>query len=292
MSQTDDPRRIPLRRWVGCGVVAGGVVIVAGLLIVFIDRSRALAAKVGSQNNLRALSLLGTPYTRNDLGAVVPTRPPGGVQSVWPGTVMNAGLAPAERLSWVVHALPMLSEPALDMARLVEQIDQKEAWNRGANEAVSRTVLRTLQCPGWPVLPETGEPAVTMYVGIAGVGPDAAELQPTNHRAGAFRYDAATSLATISNADGLSSTLLFGVTRRDNGPWIRGGPATLRPLLAEPDAGPLVGPGGQFGGTLAGGTWFALCDGSVRWFSDRTPPAVLLSMATIAAGTADIPTDE
>ena len=42
---------------------------------------------------------------------------------------------------------------------------------------------------------------------------------------------------------------------------------------------PLVG--GQFGGYFPSGANFALCDGSVRTFSVRTTPTVLLGLATI-----------
>ena len=42
--------------------------------------------------------------------------------------------------------------------------------------------------------------------------------------------------------------------------------------------------GGQFGGFFPGGANFALCDGSVRVFTPRTTPGVLLRMATIAGG--------
>jgi hypothetical protein len=72
------------------------------------------------------------------------------------------------------------------------------------------------------------------------------------------------------------------------GPWLRGGHATVRGLSDAPDAPPLIGVGGQFGGYFPAGAHFALCDGSVRLFTPRTAPQVLLSYATIAGRESDM----
>jgi len=73
---------------------------------------------------------------------------------------------------------------------------------------------------------------------------------------------------------------LYGETRADVGPWLRGGPSTTRALDGTAGAPLLVG--GQFGGYFPTVAQFALCDGSVRAFTTRTEPQVLLNMATIA----------
>ncbi|CAN5228993.1 hypothetical protein BH11PLA2_BH11PLA2_21450 [soil metagenome] len=286
---------IPLRRWVGLGVLAAVAFLAFGFVIMFVTRTREQAAKVTCQNNLRALALLGTPYTRGDSGLVLPAKNSKSAASVWAGTVMNDKLQPHQRLSWVVEALPMLLEPSVDTAKLLQSIDKSKAWEQSPNLEASQRLLRTLQCPASPVLPAPGQPAVTMYVGISGVGKNSALFpltEPLSNRAGAFRYDSATPLAVISAHDGLSQTLLFGQTTSDLGPWMQGGLSTVRGLEDIEGAKPLIGVGGQFGGTIAGGCWFALCDGSVRFFRTTTEPKVLYALATIAGGKTEFALDE
>ena len=101
-------------------------------------------------------------------------------------------------------------------------------------------------------------------------------------RAGAFRYDAATPFDRIG--DGLSQTLLLGETANDVGPWLRGGPSTVRGLDDGKSAKPLIGAGGQFGGYYPNGAYFAMCDGSVRNITPQITRGVLLDLATIDGG--------
>ena len=80
-------------------------------------------------------------------------------------------------------------------------------------------------------------PGVTHYVGIAGVGEEAAQL-PTDHpRAGIFGYDRKVSHENIK--DGLSLTMTVVETATANGPWTAGGRATVRGL--DPNDPPYLG---------------------------------------------------
>ena len=100
--------------------------------------------------------------------------------------------------------------------------------------------------------------------------------------AGAFRYDAATPFDRIG--DGLGQTLLLGETANDLGPWLRGGPSTVRGMDDGTGAKPLIGAGGQFGGYYPNGAYFAMCDGSVRNITPQVSRDVLLNLATIDGG--------
>jgi prepilin-type processing-associated H-X9-DG protein len=136
------------------------------------------------------------------------------------------------------------------------------------------------------------EPAcLTPYVGVAGVGTDAPSLPAGHRNAGVFGYDRRTALADVK--DGTSNTLLILESARDNGPWARGGPATLRGL--DRTDSPYLGTGRPFGGThfaenilfwrgRSTGCNAAMADGSVRFLQEAIAPRVLEALATIAGG--------
>ena len=69
---------------------------------------------------------------------------------------------------------------------------------------------------------------MTSYVGIAGLGPNAAELPVEDPRAGVFGFDRSTPLIEIT--DGTATTMAVAETAESNGPWKAGGPATVRGL--------------------------------------------------------------
>jgi hypothetical protein len=255
--------------------------VLFGVGMTFLSTSRDRSNHAGCMNNLRALALLDTPFEIKE-GVPVPVKGAKVASSVWPGTVPNAALSSEQRLSWAVLALPSFDE------KLAVKIDRAAAWNAPPNREPGCKVLRTLICPAHvPSLPP-GEPAPTMYVGIAGLGNDAATLpltEPLSPRAGAFRYDAATPFDIIQKHDGVSQTFLFGQTINDIGPWIRGGPSTVRGLDDAANAKPILArTGGQFGGPFLDGSFFAFVDSSVRLFSYGTDPKILKSLATIAGG--------
>lgn len=273
-----------MRRLITIGILVLMLLLLAGLGLVYLNQSRAAANRAGCRNNLRMLAMMGTPFVNVD-GQVMVAKDAKLPASVWPGTIANAALAPEERLSWVVLALPTLSEPNLgdDWKR----IDRDVKWDAPANRKVAEAVLRTMISPGHVPPLTAGEPAPAMYVGIAGLGNDAATLsltEPLSPRAGAFRYDAVTPFEVIIRHDGVSQSFLFGQTISDLGPWIRGGSSTVRgfeesrPILARS--------GGQFGGALSEGSFFAFVDGSVRLFRYETDVNILKALATIAGGPA------
>lgn len=271
-----------MRRILTIVIVLLSSLIVLGLGLTWFSKSRDARNHLTCRNHLRILALLGTPYEIKDDMLRVDAKAPVPM-NVWPGTVFNAALRPEERLSWVVLALPTWAKGS------TLTLDRNLGWNQPPNREAARQVLRVLICPAAEQKLTDDEPAPTMYVGIAGVGRDAAELPlsaPLSPDAGAFRYDSATPLELIARHDGLSRTLLFGQTTRNLGPWIRGGPSTVRGITD--DVPILAWRGGQFGGAFADGAHFAFCDGSVRFFRYGTDEAILRSLATIAGGPLNI----
>ncbi len=243
-------------------------IVVLGLLLLFgltllpplVLKLRQTSFRVGCANHLRILA--------NFNDRLIPS-----------GTVANAALTPEKRLSWLVSVLPRLPEDGVRGQDLAGRIEAALPWDAPGNAAVARTRIVTFLCPAKPPPADSERPALTQYVGLAGLGLDAAELSGPDlpPRAGCFRYGAPTPLTAIT--DGLSNTLLLGETDRNLGPWLRGGPATVRGL--DPEDTPYLGPGDPFGGNHPDGANFALADGSVRFFSNAIEPAVFRALLTI-----------
>jgi hypothetical protein len=272
------------RRWVA--VISGVllVLITMGLIITYLQKARMNANLAASQNNLRQLALFAAHHAEPKAG-LDPTKMP---REVPAATVPLAGYPPEERLSWFVHVLPALDQRRQDVVGLVAQINDQEPWRVERNQQAARTPLLVALAPVNTPRTPPDQPALTCYVGIAGLGLDAPTMllpprpEPTPARAGAFRYDATTPFDRID--DGLSQTLLMGETAADLGPWLRGGTSTVRGIDVRPDALPLFGARGQFGGYFPQGGNFALCDGSVRSVTPRISPEVFNRLATIAEG--------
>lgn len=256
---------------VGLFIFAG-----VGLVITYVVKLRGTADDVRCKNNLREITLFAAHFSGPQ-----PKQPRKFVDLIPAGTVVLLGVPPEERLSWFVSVLPGLDQKRQDIIPLLAGLDEKQPWAAPPNQLVARTRLLVALCPGNPPETAADQPAASSYVGIAGLGTDAATLPlPPSPRAGCFRYDAPTPFEAIT--DGLSQSLMMGERSGDVGPWLRGGPFTLRGLDDGPDAQLLIGPGGQFGGNHPNGTNFAFADGSVRFFTDRTDPKVLYGLATIA----------
>lgn len=262
-------------------VIVGGLLVFAlvGLAIPYVMKMRARADVVTCRNNLRELAQFAAHFSGPN-----PKQPRKDVDLIPPGTIFLPGVPPDERLSWVVSVLPVLDQKRHDAVKLLAVIDEKQPWPAAPNQQAARTKLATLLCPGNPPAVVADQPAPACYVGIGGLGADAAAAADP-HRAGCFRYDGPTPFDRI--ADGLSQTLLFGERSGDLGPWLRGGPSTVRGFDDAAGAPPVLGPGAQFGGNHPTGANWALADGSVRLFNPRVDPKLLFGLATIAGGEKD-----
>jgi prepilin-type processing-associated H-X9-DG protein len=201
------------------------------------------------------------------------------------GTVANPSLPPGRRLSWLTV-----------LTGFIEQIfflfDFHEPWDVPPNRApMARGVdtppapageNRLLQCPssGHHSKAAANGPGLTTYVGIAGLGPDAATLPKGDPRCGVFGYDRATATSEIT--DGTSATMMVVETNTGNGPWTAGGPPTLRAV--DPARRPYIGRGRPFGGIHPGGANVLMADGSVRFIKASIDPHVIEAISTIAGG--------
>ena len=192
------------------------------------------------------------------------------------GTWPNPSLSPEHRLSWCATVLPYLDNP-----ERFDELEKDQPWDGEANIPLAGTRMGVLRCPDVDCSLAGGIEA-TPYIGIAGVGTDSPILPHGHPRAGIFGYDRRTRLADIK--DGTAFTMVLAESERVVGPWLAGGPATVRGL--DPGEQPYIGPGRQFGGmhSYRSIVNVAFADGSVRGISESVNPRVFEALSTIAGG--------
>jgi hypothetical protein len=188
-----------------------------------------------------------------------------------PGAGGGTLLPPETRLSWIAAMLPYYGHR--DWHR---QLDPGYPWNGPQNRPVTRQRLDAVVNPAFgPTTTAAGFP-VTHYVGVAGIGPDAGNLDRGDPRAGMFGFAQSTRREEIR--DGASNTLATLGVSDHLGAWASGGPSTVRALTEKPYVN---GPDG-FGSGQPDGMTAGMADGSVRFLSAATDPLVLEQLATIA----------
>jgi hypothetical protein len=260
------------------------VAVAAGFLFPAVCKVRHAAARSTCSNNLKQLGVAVHNYaSAND------DRMP-------PGTVAGTSLPVEQRLSFNALLLPYL-----ECSDVYRKLAQDEPWDSPRNaEAVSNYQTKVFRCPGLLQARQSEPPwdgnAPTNYIGVAGIGLDAASLPLDDPRIGMLGYERQLRITAVK--DGTENTILMMESDRDPGPWIRGGPSTLRGIdIADR---PITGENRAFGGThRPSDTFFSkrptgsnilLADGSVRYTNDTIDPDVLAGLAT-AAGGESVPAD-
>lgn len=191
------------------------------------------------------------------------------------GTIPNKALPPEKRLSWIAELLPFI-----ECGSISGELDLAKAWDDATNQKAVARRVRPFYCGSSPNRDEPGKPSLTHYVGIAGVGKDAALLPKNDPRAGFFGYDRVITMTNLT--DGSSTTLMVVETMSKNGPWAAGGAATVRGL--DPDGRAYFGKDAQFGGPHSAGNLALFADGSVRLLDSSIDPRVFEALATFAGG--------
>jgi len=271
-------------------VVIGAVLLSAA--VVAIQQARVKSRRQLCAQRLKTLGM-GLANYRQRHGDLFPF-----------GTVVNEELPPERRLSWYVGTWPFIAEGAklaLKGAQAELLLDLEGPWDSPPNLAPK---IKKVGGPGGPrfvtsdlaAVPDWICPAssqrttpeglgIASYLGIAGIGPGAAELPPGDRMAGIWGYDRQTPIHRIT--DGLEPTLLLAETARDVGPWTAGGPATVRGV--ELNRPPMLGKDGQLGGLHPGGGNVLFANGNTAFLSAAIDPHVLAAMTTIAGAPEDEP---
>lgn len=191
-----------------------------------------------------------------------------------------------ERVSFFRELLPYIGDDRYFTLR--ESIDAEKSWNDPANVNYARILVPHFLNPAvgpnssYVKVRGVDSPlAVTHFVGMAGVGPDAAYYDKKDPRAGMFGYDRQTTIEDVK--DGLSNTIyMIEADKALLGPWLQGGGATVRGTSV---AGNDIGRRGGFSSPAFGGkqgVWVMMGDGSTRYLTKDISPEVFKALCTMA----------
>jgi hypothetical protein len=201
---------------------------------------------------------------------------------------------PNHRVSWMAGLLPFLGHDGL-----YQKIRFDASWKDTNNWLAGRNIVPEFLDPMYPdsaryvYHPLYGDYAATHFVGIAGVGLDAADYPRGDPafiaKRGVFGYDKSASLEEVRSGRGLSNTILMIQVPHDGpagvSPWIAGGGATVRGVPEKNSIGPFVlttdrnGKPIQQGGKS--GTYALMSDGSVRFIDKNISDEVFKAMCTL-----------
>ena len=201
---------------------------------------------------------------------------------------------PDQRLSWMVQLLPYVANGEFRELLPDNERLEEASWNEPPNLAIAMTVIPQFLAPLPPDKPYSyyiqyptikGMPvAATHFVGIAGIGLDAAEYRSddpaTAKLRGIFGYDRETKPEEIK--DGLAETiLLLQVPADHKSPWMAGGGSTVRGVSEDLDCVQSF-VCTEYQGKR--GTFAIMADGKVRFISAAIDPKTFQAMCTIAGG--------
>jgi hypothetical protein len=255
------------------------IFVLAGLLLSAVPRMHVTATRTMCQNNLKQHGIAIHNY--HDTYHHFPL-----------GTMPNPDLAPEQRFSFHTVLLPFVEQE-----KLHSLLAKSEAWDSDRNVGLlGHKTYKLYQCPTWIAfhgydanLVASGHLAPAHYVGVAGVGADAATRPADAPGIGMFGHD--RTLTSKDVKDGLANTALLIETTHEAGPWCRGGPSTVRAIGPE---------GGPLGGAHLRQTWtfqtrddgfnVLLADAAVRFTKPDVAPAILAALATVAGGE-ELPAD-
>jgi len=199
---------------------------------------------------------------------------------------------PLNRVSWMAGLLPFLGQDTL-----YSKINFNDSWRDPSNWAAAGTLVAQFLDPTYPPsshfvsrpdLPF--EPASTHFVGIAGIGLDAADYDPSDPalipKRGVMSYDKGMSLEEVRKGHGLANTILMIQVPPESmtgfGPWMAGGGGTLRGVPDKNSIAPFVFSSTTKEGKSRRGTYALMADGSVRFIDQNVPDEVFKAMATAA----------
>jgi hypothetical protein len=224
---------------------------------------------------------------------ILPGRYPPGAFPRPGGNLKRYVRLPMERVSWMAGLLPFLGQKTI-----YDRINFDASWRDPSNWAAAGTLVPEFLDPTYPAslhylsrpdLPF--DPAATHFVGIAGVGLDAADYDPadpaTLTKRGVMSYDHGITLDEIRKGHGLGNTIVMVQIPPDDptgvGAWMAGGGSTLRGVPDKNSIAPFVSTSTGKDGKARRGTHVLMADGTVRFVDESVSDAVFKAMATATA---------
>jgi len=270
-----------VKRWKALAALTVVLAAVSALMVTAVSASRESVRHEGCADNLRQISLALSAYQSR--------------RGSFPYAALPSdSLPPEKRLSWVIAVIPDMF--CINCWGLVDfnEIDASKPWDVGAQNRLAVLPLEPMLCPSSPFRPAHGthsslhyvdrsqlsDPVPATYVGIAGLGSNAAFLPAGDRHAGVFGFGRVTRPQDIS--DGASTTIMVVETSDLRGVWVAGGEATVRGV--DPAKRPYLGKGRPFGGNHPGKILALFADGSVRDIRDTMAPETFEAISTIAGG--------
>jgi hypothetical protein len=178
--------------------------------------------------------------------------------------------------------------PYLGHDNVYGRIQFEQSWKDPANWLAAKTLIPEFLDPMYPLRTRTvSHPAfpfeigATHYVGIAGVGRNAADYPPNDpaydSKRGILSYDLSRGLKEVQDNRGLANTILLMQVPHDGPaevtPWIAGGGSTLQGVPEKNSIAPFLlttdknGKQIQYNGKS--GSFAAMADGSVRFIDGK-----------------------
>jgi hypothetical protein len=188
-----------------------------------------------------------------------------------------------QRVSWMADLLPYLGEGDFKDLRID---GEKWSWQEGDNLRAASVVIPQFishsNPNASPLITYPGVPldvAATNYIGVAGVGRDAADNPPGNPKNGVFGYYRETKPDDVK--DGLDKTIVLLQIKPGLTPWLAGGGATVRGVTEGPDVFDDFASADYQG---KHGTFAIMGDFKVRFIPDDIDPNMFRALCTIAGG--------
>jgi hypothetical protein len=200
----------------------------------------------------------------------------------------NRPWAPDQRISWMAEVLRYLPQYVDEFGNNPGAyplgIQPNLGWHEGSNLTAARMLVPQFLAQNspeneWRVqYPKVQYPlAANQFVGLAGIGLDAAEEGTPPNRRGVFSYDRPTQLAEIT--DGLGMTIaVLQVPPDFKTPWLAGGGSTVRGVQEKDSIRPFVC--AEYQGKR--GSYAVMANGDVRFVTEDIPDSLFQALVTIA----------
>jgi hypothetical protein len=235
-------------------------VLVGAIFLSCVSYMRRQADRAKCQNNLKQI-WLGALNFESATGRLPAA------------TVRGSTLPPSKRFGWLKEIIPYIEAQSIYLPRPPDY-----PWDDSDSRFEAIYPAPVFQCPFLANLRPKSTLYPTSYIGITGLGADAAELPLDDPRAGVFGYDRVLSFPGKTEFR-ISSLIAVMETTDLRESCISGGPATVRGF--ESDTRPILGEGGQFGELRSDGACCAFLDGSAHFVHSSIDLRVLKDLATL-----------